>query len=337
VIQVARKNAMLALLAAVATGFVLVAGARSVDAPQLLTLNPIVVANGTAAVSGSVGGAGARAQLTVNGHPLSLDATGGFAGVVALDGASSLELAVATPATGERVVFEIPLTAALLGPGGVIPGNVIDAVEQAGAKLLEPVGGFRTIAGEPLTVSGTVLDRDQLVGLSVNGKDVLGLLGPDQSFTIQLPGTTKEITLTVEDAEGVTDTTYYRVLEPTTVLRTRAGDSIAASQATGLRIAKVRYSTRGLVRTKRVRMIVTVKDSRGYLVRGAKITVRSKAAGRLTRRSQAKRSGRTGQAGFVLRVRPRMLGKRLVMVTVARTPTAKASKVSSVRLAARRH
>jgi hypothetical protein len=79
-------------------------------------------------------------------------------------------------------------------------------------------------------------------------------------------------------------------------------------------------------------MIVTIKDSRGYLVNGASVKIRSKAAGRLTRRSQLKRSGIRGQAAFVLKVRPRSLGKRLVMVTVARTPTARASKTTSVRL-----
>jgi hypothetical protein len=46
-----------------------------------------------------------------------------------------------------------------------------------------------------------------------------------------------------------------------------------------------------------------------------------------------KTSNKVGQAGFVLRVKPRMLGKRLVMVTVARTPTTKAAKTTSLRLA----
>jgi len=44
-------------------------------------------------------------------------------------------------------------------------------------------------------------------------------------------------------------------------------------------------------------------------------------------------SSKVGQAGFVVRVKPRTLGKRLVMVTVARTPSAKAAKTTSIRLA----
>ena len=108
---------------------------------------------------------------------------------------------------------------------------------------------------------------------------------------------------------------------------------MAASSAVGLKIVKVRYVAKGVPRTKRLRMIVTVKDNRGYLVRGATIKIRSKAAGRLTRRAQTKTSTKVGQAAFVLRVKPHILGKRLVMVTVARTPTAKAAKTTSIRLA----
>jgi hypothetical protein len=123
------------------------------------------------------------------------------------------------------------------------------------------------------------------------------------------------------------------VLDASGLLTTPLGTSVAASSAIGLKIAKVRYVAKGVARTKRLRMIVTVKDSRGYLVRGATITVRSRAAGQLVRRSQAKKSTKVGQASFVLRVKARTLGKRLVMVTVGRTPTAKAAKTTSLRLA----
>jgi hypothetical protein len=114
---------------------------------------------------------------------------------------------------------------------------------------------------------------------------------------------------------------------------TPLGPYVTASSAVGLKIAKVRYVATGVAKTRRLRMIVTVKDSRGLLVSGAKIKIRSKAAGRLTRRAQIKASSKTGQAAFVLRVKPRILGRRLVMVTVARTPIAKAAKTTSIRLA----
>jgi len=323
----ARKAQLFAVFGALAIALALVPGARSGSLPQLLNLGPVTVLNGTAIVSGTVGGAGAGSQLTVNGHPLSLDAAGNFAGVVSLDGASALDFAVGN-SSGQLVDFTVPV--ALAGPGGIIPGSILDAVKQAGATLLEPAGGF--IGGQPLTVAGSVADKGQLAALAVNGTDVMRLLGPDQSFSVQIPGTSKEITLTATDKSGVTETTHYQVLSSSGGA-TPLGPYVTASSAVGLKIANVRYVATGVARTKRLRMIVTVKDSRGLLVSGATIKIRSKAAGRLTRRAQTKTSSKTGQAAFVLRVKPRILGKRLVMVTVARTPTAKAAKTTSIRLA----
>jgi hypothetical protein len=260
---------------------------------------------------------------------LSLDGAGNFAGSVDLGGAGSLDFSIGNSSGRLLVDFDVPL--ALAGPGGIIPAGAVDAVEEAGAALLEPAGGF--FAGKPLTVAGSVADKGQLAALRVNGTDALGLLGSDQTFTLQVPGTTKEITLTATDKNGVSETTRYKVLEASAPIATRLGPSVAAGGAVGLKIAKIRYVTRGVTRTKRLRMIIMVKDSRGYLVRGATVTIRSRAAGRLTRRTQSKASNKTGQATFILRVKARTLGKRLFMVTVARTPTAKAARTTSVRLA----
>ena len=326
-IDLRRKARAGALVGAVAAALAVIPGALPAG-PQLLTLGPVTVLNGTAIVSGTVGDAQAGGQITLNGQPLALDATGRFADAVSLNGASSLDFTVAN-STGQLVDFHVPVT--LAGPGGIIPGDVVDAVEQAGATLLEPVGGF--VGGQPLGVAGSVADKGQLAALSVNGTDVMHLLGADQTFTVPIPGTTKEITLTATDKNGVSETTHYKVLDASALLATSSGTSVAASSAVGLKITKIRYIAKGVARTKRLRMIVTVKDSRGYLVRQAKITIRSKAAGRLTRRAQTKVSSKVGQAGFVVRVKPRTLGKRLVMVTVARTPSAKAAKTTSIRLA----
>src|SRR5256885_10358671 len=144
----ARKGQLLGATGALALA--LVAGARPGSMPQLLTLGPLTVLNGTAIVSGTVGGAGVGSQLSVNGHPLSLDAAGNFAGVVSLDGASALDFAVDN-SSGQLVDFTVPV--ALAGPGGIIPTSAVDAVEQAGATLLQPAGGF--VGGQPLTVAGS--------------------------------------------------------------------------------------------------------------------------------------------------------------------------------------
>lgn len=328
-----RRHRWLAV-ATMSAALVAIGSARPAPVPQLLNLGPITVLNGTAVATGTLGGAGLGGQLELNGQPVSVDAAGHFVATVGVDGASALDFGLTT-AGGQHVAFHIPLS--LVGTGGLIDGSAVDAVEQAGARLLEPAGGFQAVAGKPLTVAGSVADQGQLASLAVNGVDVTRLLGADRTFSVQVPGTTKEITLQATDTHGVTETTRYKVLTSRGLVATPYGTSVAALNAQGLKIAKIRYSAKRAATTKRVRMLVVVKDSRGYLVRGAKITIRSKAPGTLRRRSQAKRSSTTGRATFVLSVKQHALGKRLVMVTVARTPSVKAAKTTSVRLRRARH
>lgn len=324
------KRAARSLYAAagIIAALTLTTSASPATVPPVLSLDQIGIANGAVVLSGAVG-APAGASLTVNGQPLGLDGSGHFSGVVDLNGASSVELGVANPVAAQTVSFEIPLTGTLLGPGGLIPANVLDTVEQAGATLLAPPGGLQSVAGQPLSIGGSVADRGHLAGLTVNGTDVLHLLQPDQSFSVQLPGTTKQVALKATDTSGVSESKIYGVSSRRASSRV---NSVSAADAVGLRIAQVRYYVKGAARTRRLRMVVTVKDGRGYLVRGASVLVRAQAAGRLTRRAQTKPSGARGQAAFVLQLRKQSLGKRLVMVTVARTPNAEASKISSVRL-----
>ena len=68
------------------------------------------------------------------------------------------------------------------------------------------------------------------------------------------------------------------------------------------------------------------------LIQGAKISVRSTKAGRLSHGPNVHLSGRKGRATFTLRLRQTAFGKRLIVVTVAKTPRAKATKKSSVSL-----
>src|SRR5947207_11740090 len=71
-------------------------GARSSSAPPL-QLGPIVVADGTATVNGSVGGGSNSQTLTVNGQPVGLDTTGHFATTVNLSGTSTLDFGLNGP------------------------------------------------------------------------------------------------------------------------------------------------------------------------------------------------------------------------------------------------
>jgi hypothetical protein len=293
-----------------------------------LDLGPITVANGTAYLAGAVDARAAGGTLTVNGQPLGVDAAGNFAGSVSLNGASAISIALSDAGSDQAIAFEIPLTAALLGQGGVIPAGVLDSLEQAGVSLLTPVGA----ANERLTVSGSTLDRSQLVSLSLNGKDVLGALAPDGSFSVRLPATTKTVTLTATDRQGNSETIGAGVSHAS--LRET---SVSAAAAVGLRIVKVRIYKQNALRRHRVRMVVTVKDRRGRLVRGAKISVRSTKAGRLVHRPKVTLSGHKGRATFVLRLREAALGKRLVVVTVAKTPRATAKKTSAISLPRSRH
>jgi hypothetical protein len=315
------KSASLAQLAAavaviLALAFAVSAGSASTP---LLSLGSIVAANGSAAVTGTVGTDGAQNGLTINGQPVGVDAGGNFATVVDLAGASSLDFELTGALGGQQVGFQVPLTGALLGPGGVIPPGVLDAVQQAGLSLLTPVIGN---GGQPITLSGGVLDKGQLAGLTVNGQDLLSQLAGDGSFTVQLPGTTKTIEVRTVDKQGVSET---RVIKLSTV---------SASAALGVRIAKVRFVTRGVARSHRLRVIVTVKDRLGRLIRGAKISVGGK---QLARRPHAAISGSKGNATVGLRVGSAALGKRLRVVVAAKTPKAKARKAASVRLPRKGH
>jgi hypothetical protein len=316
----AALSAAIAVFAALA--LLVTPSARPDLTPPLVNLGPVTVANGTATLSGTIGGpAEGSLKLSVNGQPLSLDAAGNFAGSVSLNGQSSINLALRNPLTGDTFETRIPLTLAV---GGVIPPGVLSAIEQAGVSLLKAVG----LDGKPVDVEGQVLDAGQLASLKVNGVDALGLL-QGRTFGIQLPGTTKEVTVSVTDKQGVSQSSTYGVQH---LLSTPQGTSVSAAEALGVRIASVRYYTKRAAKTHRVRMIVTLKDRRGYLVRGATVQVRSAKAGRTIGRQKAKRTSRLGRAGFVVRIRTRALGRRLVMVTTARTPTATAKKTTSAKL-----
>jgi hypothetical protein len=107
---------------------------------------------------------------------------------------------------------------------------------------------------------------------------------------------------------------------------------VSAENAVGLRIAAIRYSTKRIRSTKRLGIIVTVRDQRGLLVRGAKVSVRSTSPRRVANRTRVKTSGIKGKVTFTMRLRSKAFGKRFVVVASAKTPTAKAAKRKSVRL-----
>jgi hypothetical protein len=334
-----RRGVAVTSVTALAAALVLAlapAGSPQAPAPAL-SLGPVSIGNGTATVSGSVTGTpSAGYQLYANGQPLGVAADGTFAGTVNLAGQSVLSLTARNPLSGETVATQIPLTTSLVGAGGVISGTVLDALKRAGISLRIPEGGFVSVDGAPVRLEGRVVDRDELAGLKVNGADVLEKLSSNGSFTQVVPGTRREVSVTATDRQGVSQTTSFGVAPTSSVIGTAAGPSVAAAGADGLVIARVRYLTKTARPLKRFRMIVTVKDRRGRLVRNATVRVRPTNFQVRKRfvvgKQRTKRSTKTGQANFLVLVRKHALGKRLFLVTAAQTPRAKAQKTTSVRL-----
>jgi hypothetical protein len=311
-----------ALVAALALALSLAPGAATAPTP-LLNLGPIAVVNGVATVSGTLSSGGSGASITVNGQQLGVDAAGAFVGSIPLNGASTLSITLGAAGSNDSTTFQIPVTGT-----GVIPAGALDALQQAAASLTTPILGSD---GQPITVSGTVADGSQLAGLSVNGKDVLGTLGGDGGFTVQLPGTTKVVTLTATDTHGFTQTTTSSVgQQPATA---KAATTVTAANAVGVKIAGIKFVKKAVKgRYHQLKVIVTVKDKLNRLVKGAKVTIRSTKARKVVRQPRISRSGPKGRVTIKFRVRVAALGKRLLLVTTAKTPKAKATKKNNVLL-----
>ena len=318
------------VLATLALAFARPANAEVVG--PVVNLGPTIVANGLATVTGTVGVPMSGASLSVNGHPLSINSAGHFKGMVNVAGQSSLDLAVTNPLTCEVTRTTIPLTSNIIGPGGLVSPTVLSALRRVTAEIMKPVGGFNILDQLPLAIGGSVLNKGELTSMKVNGTDVLSLISPGGGFTTPIPGTSREFTIMMTDKQGVTHTATYPVTQQTSVIQTPLGPSVSAEGALGIRITSVRYLT-SLVRSKkRFRVVVTVKDKRGYRIRDATVSLRSLRPQLSIGRTRAKLSNKVGQVSFVMRVRPRALGKRLFVLANARTPSAKAQRKTVVRL-----
>jgi hypothetical protein len=315
---VSRKSRIRLLSLATLATLALVPAAAPAGQP-LLTLGAVTIANGTATVAGTLGPQASGSTVTVNGRELTMNTSGAFAGTVALKGASSIDLALSRPDTGVTTHYQVPIQGQT-----VIPGSVIDPLTQAGLSIAQPVAK----SGRPVTVTGSLADGSQLIGLSINGVDTLGLAQQGGSFTVQLPGDTGQVQVTANGVNGTTETI------DTPVFRPFSTTTVSAGSAVGIRITKIRYIRKGAVRAHRIRMIVTVRDRRGRLIRGATIRVTAKGH-KLAKRPRATRSRAKGRATIPLRLRTSAYGKRLITVTLAKTPRAKARKTSAVRVPAK--
>jgi hypothetical protein len=307
-----------------------VSAARAGDRGRpAITLGPISVANGVAAVTGSVGDdPTAEVNLTIDGRPVGIDASGHFSAVVDLDGSSFLVLTLVR-GSHEVVTIRIPLAVAESGGSGVLA-----ALQRAGITLDVPPDGFELVDGQLGPVTGTVRDPSRLASLTVNGKDVLAGIGNHGAFGIDIGGAPKQVAVAASDRRGVSETNTFRTTKLTTVIRTRSGTSVSAAGAKGVVIARVRFVKRGLLTHRRLGVLVTVKDRRGFLVRGAAVHLTGLPSRYLA--NGGRRAGFTNRIGmrrfaFVLTKRAftDRMPRRLTLKV--RASTARASALRAVR------
>jgi hypothetical protein len=324
---------LLALLAlgVVAFGLALVRGAQADGNPPGITLGPVTVNGDTAVVTGSVGGdPTAQADVQVNGQNIGVDASGEFTAVVDLSGESYVEL-TASSSDGQLTTIRIPVS--VLRDGGQ---GVLDELREAGVSLDVPPDGFQIVDGQMPRVTGEVLNKGKLASLTVNGHDVLNLLGPGGGFSI-LPAPSQQITVVSTDHQGVSETSFFRTSNLTSTIATKAGTSVSALGAQGVVIAKIRFDKRDLLTHRRLGVVVTVKDRRGYLVRGAALRLKGTPLRYLaTGASRAGFTNRLGVKRFAYTLQKRAftdrMPRRLTLVVRANTPRASARKVAQVRL-----
>ena len=111
------------------------------------------------------------------------------------------------------------------------------------------------------------------------------------------------MTVVATDRRGVSQTSTFTTTSVKSTIATRAGTSVSAAGARGIVIAKVALDKRFLTTGKHVRVLVTVKDRRGYLIRGASLRLRALPAKHVA--NGALRAGftnRVGKAQFAFRL-----------------------------------
>jgi hypothetical protein len=319
-----------------ATGLALAgSGGAFVDTSALAITN-IVIEDGVAFVSGVVDDT--TADLEINGVPIDIDQTGDFLANVDLVG-NELVLELVEAST-ESTEIRIPVDV-LVANGSE---GVLNDLLGAGIEINAPIDGFEVVDNQMPVVVGQVLDASNLSVLEVNGTDVLSHLDANGWFSIFSPrysssGGTHYVVITAVDRRGVTQTNRYATRTVSSAIRTRAGTSVSAAGAQGIRIAKVRLDAKSLKKNRRLGVLVTVKDTRGFLIRGASLRLRAMPAGALA--TGAVRAGFTnslGQARFTYRLRAGMLAaklpKFLTVATQASTPAARTTLQVRLRLPA---
>lgn len=251
-------------------------------------------------------------------------------------GASADVVVALKGAHGESIVTRIPVDVAVRTNGV----GILDHLLHAGIGLDVPADGFVVVDGQMPRIEGRVLNEYELAALEVNGVDALGKAGPNGQFSVVLAGASarqKDVTVVARDENGVSQTSAFSTTRVKSVIRTTAGTSVSAVGARGLKIAGVKLDTDALTASRWLGVIVTVKDKRGYLVRGATVRLRATPVSIVGNGStRAGFTNRVGKARFTYRLsRAAFAGpndRTLVVATAASTPTARANLLVTLRL-----
>jgi Glucodextranase, domain B len=328
---VSRRFVRMCLAAALAMiAVALAAGsqtARALSAPVLI--DGVTVEDGIATVTGS-----ANADLVeVNGQVVRVGDDGTFKAEVDLAAGALVVTVQESPTV--TVSIQIPIQV-LVASGGE---GLLDDLIDAGISIDVPPEGWRVVDGQMPLVEGRILNGSHLELLEVNGVDILSRLGRDGLFSIDTgsASSSRNVEVVATDRSGVTQTSTFRTTRVRSTIATHAGTSVSAAGAQGIVIAKITTDKHLLRPARLLGLVVTVKDRRGYLIRGASLRMRALPSRHVA--NGALRAGftnRVGRARFAYHMRASALaGKesKLLTITVrAATPKSSATTWVALRL-----
>jgi len=144
--------------------------------------------------------------------------------------------------------------------------------------------------------------------------------------TGQSSGTSSTDTATTSTQAMSSTTSRSSELLPASTRKTKtkgAAGAVLASQADGVRIAHVRFTTVGPAWRRRLMVVVALRDHHGRPIRAAVVAITAIAGARSTvSQPFLGFSGMLGKATFSLPVTASMVGERLLVRITARTPHA---------------
>jgi hypothetical protein len=273
--------------------------------------------------------------VEVNGDVVEVDADGTF--VVPIDLSDNVVVLEVLESAAETVTVRIPVDV-LLENGGE---GVLNDLLGAGITIDVPSEGFQIVDGQMPVIEGRVLNASELAALEINGQDILRILGPGGLFLFQPSSSTTRETITViaTDRSGVSQTSTFATSRVRSAIATRAGTSVSAAGAQGIRIVQVALDKRFLKPAKYLSVVVTVQDRRGFFIRGAALQLRGMPEKHVANGAlKAGFTNRVGKGRFAYRLKASAFtgstAQLLTIWTRAATPKSSATKKVTLRLPA---